>query len=215
MAGAGAGMGDASAAMAGGDTSPTPPPEEPKPHISSGKIQVHAVEHHPDATADEKKHMDELVQTAVFEDAGADSIHAERDLVDIGIKAAPRILNVYNTVNAGEGFDKPSGAMKAAIADRMLRRIDGWFDRKNHGRTPLLSARTEAKDILYIARAWFGWWDNEMWKKPVKPWDERAEGNRGEKAGGDEEGGMSGDATPPMSGDATPPMSGGSAPDGK
>src|SRR5207244_4086524 len=87
----------------------------------------------------------------------------------MGPEAARGVLNVYYTVNAGETFDKPSGAMKAAIADRVLRGIDGWYDRRNHGRAFLLTARTEAKDILYVARAWFGWWDNEAWKTPVKP----------------------------------------------
>ena len=114
---------------------------------------------------------------------GRDSRDAERELIALGIKAAPRTINVFNTVKMDpkEGYEVRMGKMKVAIADRILRGIDGYVDRRSRRPVSLVTAASDPKFIETIARSWNGWWENGLYKEPKKPWDERAEGNRGEK----------------------------------
>jgi hypothetical protein len=166
-------------------TTPTPAPSTPEPEKPSGPPKAGAVKevgHHPDTSEDERKNIDRLIDLAVFQNAGRDSKDAERQLVQMGIKAAPRLVNVFNTVKLQEGFENRLGKMKAGIADRALRSIDGYVDRASRGKVTLVTAASDPKFVETIAKRWSGWWENGYYKEPKKPWDERTEGNRGEKA---------------------------------
>jgi hypothetical protein len=165
-----------------------PPPEPPKEHVTAAKVQMKDLGHHPDSTEDEKQQIDTLVQQAVFQDLGRDSQRAENKLVEIGVKAAPRLISVFGTVKAGETFEDKQGRKKCGVADSILRRIDGWLDRKSNGRLPLIRAATQARDVEHIGKQWYVWWENGLYKEPKKPWDERSEGNRGEGRAAPEDG---------------------------
>lgn len=191
------GTGPAAPSGAGGGSS-TPPAGTPsgsgEPAMSdapkappAAKGTLHEVGHHPEASDDEKAQIDKLIQTAVFESAGADSRDAEKQLVAIGMKAAPRLINVFYTVKQSEGFEERLGKMKAAIADRILRKIDGYQERKRKSMSAIVAA-SDPKFVESSAKSWMLWWDNELWKNPMKPWDPR-EANEGEGGGGGAGGG--------------------------
>ncbi len=143
--------------------------------------------HHPEATPEEQAQIDQLVQKAVFENAGGDSRDAGKALVALGYKAAPRLINVFHTIKSGEGFDDLQGRMKAGVADGLLRKIDGFQERTRRNKNPI-KATSDAKFAESTAKGWLLWWDTGVWKeKPQKPWDERIDGAEEEarKAGGD------------------------------
>ncbi len=162
----------AGTAPADGTSGATPAPATPPP----AKGTIHEVGHHPDATADERTQIDQLVQKAIFENAGAESRDAGKALVALGYKAAPRIINVFHTVKAGEGFDDLQGRVKASVADGLLRKIDGYQERLRRNKTQI-KATSDAKFAESTAKGWVLWWDTGTWKdKPQKPWDERIDG---------------------------------------
>ena len=158
-------------APADGTSGATPPATPP-----AAKGTIHEVGHHPDATAEEKAQIDQLIQKAIFESGGADSRDAGRALVALGYKAAPRLINVFHTVKTGEGFDDIQGRMKAGVADGLLRKIDGYQERMRRNKSAI-KATSDAKFAESTAKGWVLWWDNGVWKdKPQKPWDERIDG---------------------------------------
>ncbi len=202
----------AAAGMEAAMEAPVPTPEPgpamdggPPKFISVSKVVLHAVGQHPEATPDEQQKIDALIQKAVFENAGADSRRAETELVGIGVKAAPRLINVFFTVKSGEGFSTREGLMKCHVADSVLRRIDGWIERGNSPRNTPISAASDPVWAERIMKMWTKWWDDELYKKPLKPWDERVDGRR-EDAEDKPAGG--GATPPPAMSDATPPMGG-------
>jgi hypothetical protein len=177
----GEGSPGASATPAAPGTGPAPvePPKEGPKWYAPNKAEIKPKDHHPDATPEERQKIDALIETAVFVNAGRDSTDAEKELVTIGLKAAPRIVNVFHRVKTSpEGFDTRLGLMKAAIADRMLRRMDGVIERRFSPKNTLIHASSDPKHAEKIARWWNWWWDVEEWKKAHAPWDERAEGKR-------------------------------------
>jgi hypothetical protein len=152
-------------------TAPVEAPPPPKPPQG----QVHEIGHHPDATADEQKKIDELIDKAVFQDLGRDSTDAGKELVTIGQKSMPRLINVFATVNAKEGLGTLEGNKKAAIADGLLRRIDGYQERVRKVRQPIRPV-SDKDFVVGVARGWNLYWDKEFWKKePNKPWDPRVD----------------------------------------
>ena len=98
------------------------------------------------------------------------------------MKAAPRLINVFATVSLGEGFGDIQGRMKCGVADALLRRIDGYIERKKSPRNTPIKATSDPKWVEKIARYWTAWWLNGEWKTPNKPWDDRVDGNREEAA---------------------------------
>ncbi len=195
--GTGAPGSDGTAGMEG--TSPAAPSG---PYVASSKLTFAPVPHHPDATAEDKARIDELIQKAIFESAGRDSRDAGHELVDkFGMKAAPRLINVFATVSLGEGFGDIQGRMKCGVTDSLLRRIDGYIERKKSPRNTPVKATSDAKWVEKIARYWTAWWLNGEWQTPNKPWNDRVDGNREDAA----------DA--PAAGGPAPAMGGG-VPDG-
>jgi hypothetical protein len=180
MGGAGtetpAGAGDAPAPTEG--PAPVEPPKEGAKWYPSNKAEIKPKEHHPDATPEERQKIDELMKLAVFENAGSDSVAAEKALVEMGLKAAPRIVDTFATIKSTDTFENRMGLMKAAIADRMLRRIDGVIERKFNVKLTPIRASSDPKHAEKIAKIWNWWWDVEEWKKGHKPWDEKTEGKR-------------------------------------
>lgn len=151
---------------------PAGTPAAPPP----AKGSIHEVGHHPDATDDEQRQIDQLIQKAIFESGGADSRDAGKALVALGYKAAPRLINVFHTVKTGEGFDELQGRVKASVADGLLRKIDGFQERLRRNKTQI-KATSDAKFAEATAKGWMLWWDTGTWKdKPQKPWDERIDG---------------------------------------
>jgi len=153
-------------------------PSEPAKYIAPSKVQFHPVDHHPDATPEERAKIDELIQKAVFENAGSDSRIAGNELVAMGVKAAPRLINVFSTVKMGEGFTDPQGRIKCAVAENLLRRIDGYIERKVGPKNTPLKGQSDPGWVERCTRYWISWWDSEKYKTPEKPWDERIDGNR-------------------------------------
>ncbi len=173
-------------------------PSEPSgPYVNPSKVTFAALGHHPESSAEDKARIDELVQKAVFENAGRDSRDAGHELVSkYGLKAAPRLINVFATVSMGEGFGDIQGRMKCGVADAILRRIDGYIERKKSPRVTPIKATSDAKWVEKVARYWTAWWLNGEWKTPNKPWDDRVDGNRedaADKPGGGAPAGMGGD----------------------
>lgn len=152
--------------------------------VSAAKVQFHPIEHHPDATPDERTKIDALIQTAVFENSGSDGRLAEDELVKLGVKAAPRIINVFSTVKMGAGFDDRLGKINASIADRILRRIDGHIERSVSRLMTPIKPQSDHAWVEKVARAWIAWWDNEKYKTPQKPWDERIDGSANDAPAG-------------------------------
>lgn len=177
------------------------PPAPSGPYVNPSKLSFAALGHHPEASAEDKAQIDALIQKAVFENAGRDSRDAGHELVSkYGMKAAPRLVNVFATVSMGEGFGEIQGRMKCGVADGLLRRIDGYIERKKSPRVTPIKAQSDAKWVEKVARYWTAWWLNGEWQTPNKPWDERVDGNREDAA--DKPGGGPG------------PMGGGDTPDG-
>jgi hypothetical protein len=177
--------------------------EPTKPEVKKGTF--HPVGHHPDATPEEQAKIDALIKTAIFENSGSDSRVAGDELVKMGIKAAPRIIDVFNTVKSGEGYDDRMGRLKAQVADALLRRIDGYQERVKKS-MPIRNT-SNMNFAEGVAKSWISWWDNEYWKKnPLKPWDPRVDGAE------DGSGGGSAMDTPPPAMDGAamdaPPMDG-------
>ena len=140
-------------------------------------------------TEADRKKIDDLIQKAVFENNGSDSLAAGRELVAMGLKAAPRLLNVFYTVKVGEGFDSQEGKMKASVADSLLRKIDGYMERKRRvKRADQGDVRPEVGGVHREDVA--GWWDTEAYKKPEKPYDARYDDNPDGPAMEDEAAGM-------------------------
>lgn len=159
----------------------TPEPamgEHEATYVAPSKVQFHPIEHHKDASADERTKIDQLVQTAVFENAGRDSQLAGDELVTMGVKAAPRLINVFSTVKMGVGFDDRLGKIQCSVADQLLRRIDGYIERSLSPRNTPLKGQSDTKWVEKVARYWISWWDSEKYKTPQKPWNERIDGNR-------------------------------------
>lgn len=166
------GTGEAPAAMA---SAPPPPP-------AGQRGQLRELDHHPDATGDERATIDRLVQMAVFENLGGDSRTAGNQLVAMGHKAMPRLINVFNTVRVSEGFGDINGRVKASVADGLLRRIDGYQERVRKIRRSIAATSDEAW-AMGVAKSWFAYWDGGTWREsPHKPWDERIDGAAEEEA---------------------------------
>jgi len=175
----------------------TPPAAPSGPYVASTKVTFAALGHHPDATAEEKARIDELVQKSVFENAGRDSRDAGHELVSkFGLKAAPRLVNVFATVSLGEGFADRMGRIKSSVADGLLRRIDGYIERKKSPRYTAIRGESDPKKVETIARFWTAWWLNGDWKTPNKPWDPKVDGNPEEAPDAPGGGGMGGGETP-------------------
>ena len=153
-------------------------PAEPPKFVPPSKVTFHPVEHHPDATPEEREKIDQLIQKAVFENAGADSRTAGHELVAIGMKAAPRLINVFSTVKMGEGFTDPMGRIKCAVAEALLRRIDGYIERSLSPKNPPIKGQSDPSWVDRCTRYWLSWWDSGKYQTPQKPWDERIDGNR-------------------------------------
>ena len=153
------------------------PPETPK-FVPATKVNYEPIDHHPDATPEERTKIDELIQKAVFENAGSDSRIAGAELVAMGIKAAPRLINVFSTVKMGEGFEDRLGKIKVAVAEGLLRRIDGYIERSLSPKNTPLKGQSDTKWVERCTRYWIAWWVNGKYKTPQKPWDERIDGNR-------------------------------------
>lgn len=174
-----ANAGEAPPAMA---SAPPPPP-------AGQRGQLRELDHHPDATADERATIDRLLQMAVFENLGGDSRAAGNQLVAMGHKAMPRLINVFNTVRISEGFGDINGRVKASVADGLLRRIDGYQERVRKIRRSI-SATSDENWATGVARSWVTYWDSGTWREnPHKPWDERIDGAAEEEAkrGGQDE----------------------------
>jgi hypothetical protein len=148
------------------------------PYVPLSRVEIHAIDHHPEATEDEKRKIDDLINLAIFQNAGADSKNAGTELVGIGVKAAPRLVNVFHTVKTSEGFGNREGNSKAQIADALLRRIDGHIERRGSPRLTPIRFSSDEKHAISIAKRWVAWWDNKLYLDPRKPWDERVDGNR-------------------------------------
>jgi hypothetical protein len=162
-------------------------------YVAPAKVQFHPIEHHADAKPDERTKIDELIQKAVFENSGSDGRLAEDELVKFGVKAAPRIINVFSTVKMGAGFDDRLGKIQASVADRILRRIDGYIERSVSAKMTPIKPQSDHGWVEKVARNWIAWWDNEKYKTPQKPWDERIDGAAIEAAGMDDPAGMKAD----------------------
>jgi hypothetical protein len=160
------------------------PPRTTSPTASLGKVLLHEVGHHPESTDAEKQKIDDLIKLAVFENAGRDSLEAGEALVAMGLKAAPRLINVFHTVQTTDGFDSRLGLVKAGVADGLLRKIDGAIDRQKQRPTRIMPA-SKPDYAQGVAKRWVRWWDSDGWKTPQKPWDERIDG--AEKEGGEVE----------------------------
>lgn len=150
-----------------------PPAEEPKVVPKGG---FHVVDHNPDTTPEERQKIDDLVNKAVFENSGSDSRAAGHELVGLGMKAAPRIINAFTTIKNGEGFDSQQGRIKAGVADQLLRKIDGFMEKKKKIKTTI-KATSDTKWAESTAKTWIAWWDSGTWKHPEKPYDPRYDDN--------------------------------------
>jgi hypothetical protein len=73
------------------------------------------------------------------------------------------------------------GLTKAGVADGLLRKIDGYMERR---KSPLsqVKATSEPKYAETVAMRWCQWWDTDGWKTPQKPWDPRIDGAAAEAA---------------------------------
>ena len=161
----------------------TPPPAK---YVSPGKVQFHPVDHHPDATPEERTKIDELMQKAIFENAGSDSREAERQLVAIGMKAAPRLINVFSTIKMGEGFDDRIGKIGCSVADGILRRIDGYIERSLSPKNTPIKPQSETTWVEKVARYWLvvvGQREVEDPAEALGPAHRRQQRRRGRRAG--------------------------------
>jgi hypothetical protein len=150
------------------------------PATVAKRERFHAIDHDPSVALEDRQKIDALVDLAVFENSGSDSRQAEEELIALGMKAVPRVVNVFFRVKSGEqtgeGFEDRMGRAKAAIADRILRSIDGYQERVRHV-TPI-RATSEQHFAAAVAASWIAWWDADGWKHPQKPWDPRIDGER-------------------------------------
>jgi hypothetical protein len=159
---------------------PEPAMDAPPPaaYTPLSRIEIHPVDHHPEATDAEKHKIDDLINVAIFQNSGADGRRAQAELVTLGVKAAPRLINVFYTVKNAEGFTGREGNSKAQVADAILRKIDGHIERRGSPRLTPIRHSSDERHTTGIVKRWYMWWDNKLYLDPRKPWDERVDGNR-------------------------------------
>lgn len=174
--------GDAPKAAAPKGTPPkaAPPKAEPKSDggasksppvrnrdIRSMKLEIH--EWPDEVDAETRTQVEEAI--AAVHAGGRDGIEAKDFLISKGRPVAGRIISEFKKISESPGFDNRDGASQAGMFDAILRKIDGWQERRFREQNQIRHMSRE-KFIMQIAQRWTAWWTSGEWKRnPRKPWD--------------------------------------------
>ncbi len=149
----------------------TPPSDgSTKPPVRRRTIEIKTYPYLPDVSAEEQNRIEDRLRTAL--DVGArEGRLAEKELVRLGTKAAPRLISEFKPIVDSNGLEKPEGQMRAMVLDRVLRQIDGVQERL-FGDLHAIHVDSTVASALDTIRNWNWWWDTKEYEKhPRKPWD--------------------------------------------
>ncbi|MFM8385330.1 MAG: BRcat domain-containing protein [Planctomycetia bacterium] len=124
-------------------------------------------------SAEEKEKIERAVQMAIH-GAGRDMREAQDALVALDRKAIWRLVSEFKAIQDSGGFEDRQGLIKASIVDRVLRKIDGYMERKC-GVREQIKAESSPDWALNVAKRWNGWLERGLWKTKLSPWDPRVD----------------------------------------
>ena len=113
--------------------------------------------------------VDECIKALYL--GGRDATDAEEYLVGKGRPICGRLISEFKNISDSPGLDTKQGASLAGAIDAVLRKIDGWMERKWKELKPVRHS-SHPNFTKRVAQRWTWWWANDEWKhEPRKPWD--------------------------------------------
>ncbi len=102
---------------------------------------------------------------------GRDGIEAADYLVGLGRPVAGRLISQFKVIEESPGLDSREGKSMLGAVDNVLRKIDGWIERRWEEEKRIQHFSTPSF-VMGIMRRWTYWWENDVWKDdPRDPWD--------------------------------------------
>jgi hypothetical protein len=152
----------------------TPAPTEP-PRRSGGltPLQVWQPPADVQISAEEKERIERALDT-VINDTGRSAQEAEAALVELDRKAIWRVVSEFKTIQDSLTFENRKGLVNAMIVDRILRKIDGYMERKA-GVKDRINPESSPDWATGVAKRWNGWLEKGYWKTKLAPWDPRVD----------------------------------------
>jgi hypothetical protein len=127
-----------------------------------------------DVSKEDQQRIDQALETAL-NDVGISQRQAEDALVKLGRKAIWRLVSEFKHIQDTETFDSRKGKMHAMITDRILRKIDGYMERKS-GYRMSINPESTLEYATGVAKKWNAWLETGQYKTELAPWDTRVDG---------------------------------------
>jgi hypothetical protein len=164
---------------AGTSTQPagtTPTPEKPAPapgtptrHTAISHIKLQSFDWPKEVDAETRSQVEDAIQSLYS--GGRDANDAENFLVSKGRPICGRLISEFATLQKSPGFDNREGRSRASVIDHVLRKIDGWQERRWYEARGIMAA-SDPMFVMRVARRWNAWWATGEWKShPRKPFD--------------------------------------------
>lgn len=147
------------------------PAEAPKAAPGSGTIKTWP--YPDDVTAEERARIDQALDTAV-NNVGVDQREAEALLVKLGVKAGWRLVSEFKHLQDTTSFEGRKGKVSAMIVDRILRKIDGFMEKRT-GYHECINPESTLEYMTGVAKRWNDWLEKGYYKTPIPPFDPRVD----------------------------------------